>query len=270
MQKDEEFIALLKSTVKENRLDIIPDSDLLKICTRARSIAAFSNTLDIELSKAINTLLEEIKKRGLHEDSKTQDTSPSTGTKSCPFCAEEINEKAIKCRHCGSMLDDNAMSQKKSDGLSAQTIQQMSFQTQFTLISNEHILIDGMSAYMKTSDGGGPHTFALRDGLSGYAYLTNYRLVFCSNAMNSTVAKVFAGGAVGAIARQVFKATKINFQVPISEISSVTKGKEGFSKLLVNTKYKFSTKSGKTYSLALPKGDNWMNMIGTLGVKCIV
>lgn len=223
MQKDEEFIALLKSTVKENKFDTIPDSELIEAHNRAKLFALNSNELDFELSGAVSVLSGEIKKRGLYQNSKTQDTIPSTGTN----------------------------------------------QTQFTLISNEHILIDGMSAYMKTSDGGGPHTFALRDGLSGYAYLTNYRLVFCSNAMNSTVAKVFAGGAVGAITRQVFKATKINFQVPISEISSVTKGKEGFSKLLVNTKYKFSTKSGTTYALAFPKGDKWMSIMGTLGIKCI-
>lgn len=39
-------------------------------------------------------------------------SSPSEGqgiesseTKVCPFCAEEIKFKAIKCKHCGSMLD---------------------------------------------------------------------------------------------------------------------------------------------------------------------
>lgn len=27
-------------------------------------------------------------------------------TKSCPFCAESIRKTAIKCKHCGTMLDE--------------------------------------------------------------------------------------------------------------------------------------------------------------------
>ena len=62
---DGEFVAMLKSAVKENRLHSISGKDLLKICERAKSVNASGNMTDTGLLEDINTILEEIKRRGL-------------------------------------------------------------------------------------------------------------------------------------------------------------------------------------------------------------
>ena len=63
-QRRNEFVALLISAVDEKMLDTIPDEDLIEIYRQARSIIA-SRRLNIQFSRALNLLLDEIEKRKL-------------------------------------------------------------------------------------------------------------------------------------------------------------------------------------------------------------
>jgi hypothetical protein len=107
MKKDEEFIALLKSTVKENKLDTIPDSELIEIHNRAKLFALNSNELDFALSKAVNALSGEIKKREIPKAIKPQedkpqeiysyeDSSARAKEDACPACEKKYYQTSTK------------------------------------------------------------------------------------------------------------------------------------------------------------------------------
>jgi hypothetical protein len=66
-------------------------------------------------------------KEGQGEYKKQNEKEPTKGyvMKKCPFCAEEIMDEAIKCKHCGSMLD----STKGQHASASSTSERSSFST---------------------------------------------------------------------------------------------------------------------------------------------
>lgn len=95
-QQNEEFIALLKSAVMENGLNTIHGDDLIEIYKRARSVAESSNEQDMELSEAINALMEEIKKRGLSKDIiKPQEKEPQDNSDYKDFSSQQNKADGI-------------------------------------------------------------------------------------------------------------------------------------------------------------------------------
>lgn len=57
----------------------------------------------------------------------------------CPFCKEVIQDGAIKCKHCGSMLD-----QGQVNGSTAKTAIPVNTQTDFYLLPSERLLEEGI------------------------------------------------------------------------------------------------------------------------------
>jgi hypothetical protein len=154
---------------------------------------------------------------------------------------------------------------------------QMLLQTHFSLLPNEAILIEDFLTWLTS-----------RFCISCHAFLTNYRLIFCSQMH---VFQLF-GIIVDVAHRSARKPTKtkITFQVPISEIKSITlkvsqssiKAKhipqkagiyvyqENGSLISLPT-YTIETHAGHQYIVQFSRQDEdrWINTLGSLGVKCI-
>jgi peptidoglycan/LPS O-acetylase OafA/YrhL len=66
--EDNQFIALLKDVASKKRFYLIPDEDLPKILKKAKLIETASDKQDIDFLNVINSLSEELDKRGLSQE----------------------------------------------------------------------------------------------------------------------------------------------------------------------------------------------------------
>jgi len=123
--------------------------------------------------------------------------------------------------------------------------QQMFSQDQFSLVSGESILTEGVSTYFKST----------MNIMSCNGYLTNYRLVFCDKS--PTLAAKFFLSPFSYIPPLFNKSIKMTLQIPISEIESITQGRRG--------KYIVKTMSGQIHNLQFP--NKWESIISTFGIK---
>jgi hypothetical protein len=159
----------------------------------------------------------------------------------CPLCKEEIQDGAIKCKHCGSMLSAGS-SMAQLSTVSQQT-QHSPFQTKFSLLPNEKLIIDGVMTYKKSTFG----------NYICSCYLTNQRLVVCGFGFKG----VALLGPIAQFIPLFFKLKSITFQIPWVNLSSLQKGKHGLADKLT-----FNTNNGEEYILIVgTKKDLWYSAL---------
>jgi hypothetical protein len=130
-------------------------------------------------------------------------------------------------------------------------IEEIMQQKKFSPLQGEEVLIDGLTSYIKSAV----------NLISGHAYLTNHRLIFCRKMLLTGMA-LFGGAGFGySLGR---KQTRITFQIPLSEIKLIKKGKYGFS-----SKYTVETNTGKKYNVQFSDEDKWVEILISHSVNCI-
>ena len=168
----------------------------------------------------------------------------------CGYMMSEFDEECPRCKRGGvqsASQERAALRQAATPSDIGKLKQQMLLQDKFDLVAGEQILVEGLTTYIKS---------ALKC-ISCNGYVTNHRLVFCDKSMIGAQALF---GVIGTAAALMRKSVKITVQVPVSEISSIVKGKHGFA-----AKYTVHTKSGESYNLQF--SDKWETTISALGVK---
>ena len=145
-------------------------------------------------------------------------------------------------------------------------------QTKFSLLPDEKIIIEGRFTYYYK------FIFLIK---GGNTYLTQYRLVFCNNhSILFPVLLASVGGFLTTIlgykselwfllfyivAYAIFiarKATKITFQIPISQIKSINRKKYGFG-----SKYTILTDAGGQYVIQFTQENKWKIALRSLGIN---
>jgi len=126
-------------------------------------------------------------------------------------------------------------------------------QESFELVEGENLLTEGM---------GMRWTNVLKNSPC-HLRVTTHRIVLCDKSIGLAVGLF---GPIGAAVSSIRKQTKINCQIPISDIAGLTKVAHGFSK-----RYKIASHSGKTYpDIGFSFMEIWEAKFRELGISIVV
>lgn len=191
----------------------------------------------------------------------------------CPKCGRKFEDGTEFCpEDGGEVLPETLIEEEMQKTGAMPLFQEGLAQTKFSLLPDEKIIIEGRFTYYYKFN-------SLVKG--GTTYLTQFRLVFCNNH-SILFPALFAvvGGFLTTISGYkselwfllyylvayaiciARKATKITFQIPISQIRSINRKKYGFG-----SKYTVLTDAGVQYVVQFIKENKWKSALRSLGIN---